>query len=210
MATEDLTTYTEVDGNGDLTVTTSKVDFTTMPANVTDYLYDDKGASHWSGDFNIDFDFELTATNGANVQGILTSISNTVGIPNDSTSFMTYFETSSLTPYLADIDSAGNWDSWAGGSNLSLNTIYYCTLSRTGNTLDWDIYSNSSRTTLVQNITIAITNTAQTFRYVYPVSSIAIGDGSDVTGYVQNLDLNEAVASGIPIFRRRIEARKTA
>ena len=62
MATEDLTTYTEVDAGNDITVTIPKADVVAMPCNVVSYVSGDKGVGHF-GDFEHQFTVHLgTAT----------------------------------------------------------------------------------------------------------------------------------------------------
>jgi len=194
VAIENLATYTEVDAGNDLTVTTTKVDFDTMAANVVDYLYDSKGAAHWSGDFSIDFEHLHSAASGGFSSNFGVSVADSIGdLWTVGTCLSTYVEVTTYLPYVADIDGTGTWDAWTAGSGLTVDTLYYSTFSRTGNTLDWDIYSDSDRTTLVQNITLTIVNTSQTFEYMYAVSSIDVGEVDTITGYVQNIDLKEPI-----------------
>ena len=66
MATQDLTLWTEVDGGGNLTVTAPKADVVTQSNNVDNYVYDDRGAGYYSGDFDHDFELYVSAASGTN------------------------------------------------------------------------------------------------------------------------------------------------
>jgi len=195
MATENLTTYTEVDAGGDLTVTSTRVTHTTMGANVVNYLYDSKGAAHWSGDFVIDFEHYHSQANGGFSSAFLASISDTLGdLYTVGTCLGTYVEGTGFTPYVMDIDSAGNWDAFSSASNLTADTLFYSTMTRDGNTLYWDIYNDSARTDLFDFANITIVNTSQTFEYMFATSSINFAEANTISGYVQNIDLNEVGA----------------
>ena len=203
MATKDLTTLTEVDGGGDLTVTTTKVDVVSQAGNVENYVYDDRGAAYYSGDFDHDFEFYLTTVNASSA-GFLIGVSDQIGTLQNGTTLACAFNSSSLVPYLLDIDSGGNLDLAQTGSALSLATLYYCTFKRVGNALTWILYSDSGRSTIVQTITGTIVNTSQTYQYFYAQSAYNVSDGNTSTYYVQNIDYKEAAggATALP-FRMR-------
>ena len=68
MATEDLTTYIEIDTPGRLTVTADKVDIDHYDQNEDVYLYKDYGANYFNEDWDLIFDFQtdsLGATNNS-------------------------------------------------------------------------------------------------------------------------------------------------
>ena len=208
MSTEDLTTWVETDGGGDLTVTASKVDVVTQLNNVTNRVTLDRGAGYYSGDFDHDFEHNITAASGEPTAFFI-GVSTGLADLRTGFSLACYFETGNLTPYLVDQDSGAATDAFDGGSNLSGATLYYSSLSRVGNTLYWDIYSNSSRTTLVQTMTIAIVNTSENYRYAYAMSGDNDGSSTSFTYFVQNIDFKEAVV-GIQPLRRREMMRRVA
>ncbi len=206
MAIEDLTTWTEVDGGGDLTVTSSKIDVVTQANNVTNYVY--KSLSLGTADYDHDFECYVSVASTGTPTLFFYGVSTGIATLDVGFSISCYVETGSLTPYITDIDSGGTWTTFTAGSNLTISTLYYCTFKRVGNTATWDIYSDSSRTTLVQSISMAISNNTQSYQYVYAESSYNWADASTFSYYVQNVDLKApAPSSGIPILRRRIEAR---
>jgi len=56
MANENFTTYTEVDPSGHMTETATRATSVAMQKPETCYLYKDKGAGHFSGDFEFLFE----------------------------------------------------------------------------------------------------------------------------------------------------------
>ena len=73
MATEDFTTFTEVDGGADITVTTSKIDVVTQPNNVANYVYESKSVG--TANFDWDFEHNVTALAGSNPDAFFVSLS---------------------------------------------------------------------------------------------------------------------------------------
>ena len=194
MATEDLTGFTEVDGGGDLTVTASKVDVATQANNVNNYVHESKSIG--TSDFDWDFEHNVTAVSGTYSTGWFVGCSTTTGTLENGFSIGCVFDSTSITPYLADYDDSVNVDASTAGSNLSLSTLYYSSLSRVGNTLTWDIYTDSGRTSLSQSISMTISNTTASYDEAYAESSYNWGDTSATTYFVQNLDYKEGGGGG--------------
>jgi hypothetical protein len=61
-AYEDLSGYTEDDAGGYLTIATTKVTWASLPRNVDAYLYKDKTANFFTGDFIHEFKAEFTSS----------------------------------------------------------------------------------------------------------------------------------------------------
>ena len=190
MAIEDFTTFTEVDGGSDLTVTSSKIDVVAQPNNVANYVY--KSKSVGTSNFDWDFEHNVTALTGSNPDAFFVALSDQIAELNNGFSLSTSFDSNNYTPYVSDVDDLGNFDAFTAGSNLTTNTFYYSSFSRSGNTAVWDVYSNSGRTTLVQSISLSISNTTASYQYAYGTSAYNWGDTSTATYFVQNLDYKEA------------------
>lgn len=192
--------WTEKDSGGDITVTTNKMDVSTMEKEEDSCVDYDYGEDHF-GNFTHYFEFYFTA-HTPTAYGGLWVLSNTSGatrtdllaadlglqafsIRTGSGERQTYFTNT------AD-DSGDFWE------HLML-TLLYATIERRtapGNAIDFKIYDDSGRTNLL--VTLAVTYEATAFRHLGMVHSSEVAGGY-ITYYVQNLDLNEAVGLSIPI-----------
>lgn len=189
MATEDFTTYTEVDPNGRLTVTASKADVVNAERDEDVYLYKDKGADHFDA-LDILFEIYVGSASAASSFGGM-AISNTVGT-------MAQFATTDMScPGSGGVDylylMRGAFVA-TDYYNCSQDTLYYCTLARAAgnNTATLKIYSDASRTDLLDTLAVAGFSTTK-FRYCYGMANYNSGAATYYhTGYVQDLDLQEA------------------
>jgi len=199
MALEDLTGYTEVDSGTFLSKTSTTATFASMPQNAANYIYDDKGSGHFDNavGFDIDFEHNITAASSSDSRVFTASMSNSIGVLSAQVhSLLALFTGTSPTPTIADIDDAGATDMASSGSTTSTSTRYYNTLALSGTTLDLDIYTDSGRTTLDQNVTGTIINTGYTYQYFYAMSGRGDTGAATISGDVQNIDLNEAAPVG--------------
>lgn len=190
-STEDYTDYTETDPDEVYTVISSKITYTEISRDAANaYVYDDKGSGHFDGDFEHLCEIEWTdqSNNGRTyVWGLGNStniLANThLGLRDGS--------------YLLLTEQGNTSDNTSHGED----TRWYLEIERdesvgTYGTLYCRIYSDSGRTTLVD--TLSVTLAAKTdFRYIFG----AAGDDDNsssrtITGYVQNLDLQESASSG--------------
>jgi hypothetical protein len=64
MAYQDLTTYTEVDPNGHISTTSTRITYTNLAFNEDAYDYSDKGVDHFNGDFTHLLDIKFTGDGG--------------------------------------------------------------------------------------------------------------------------------------------------
>lgn len=188
---EDLSTFTEVDSAGDLTVATYRVDYDTMRRDASAYLYKDYGAGNFT-DFEIQFEMEITAA-GNQANNMIAGVSNTVGTLSDHDSagdglvIVGYNSgASALGLYLIDYPTLNNDSYITASASISL---LYCTLTRSGTTATLDLYSDASRTTLVDSLSVTCATTA--YRYLYAVASLGSGvSGSiTITGHNKNFEI---------------------
>jgi len=199
MALEVPNSYSsQVDNGSDLTIDSTSVSFDTMAQNVVDYVADDKGSGHFSGDFNFESEFIVTAATASDSRVFYHSLSNNLGALSAQThSLLALVTGASATPTIADIDDAGATDMSSTGSALSLNTRYYDIFKRVGNTLTWEIYTNSGRTALDQSVSGTIVNTSYTYQYFYAMSSRADSGAATISGDIQNIDLQEVADTNV-------------
>lgn len=199
---EDLTTYTEVDGPGVLTVTSTRVTALNADDDQTYYVYKDFGVGFFNG-FDINFEIYMDALSlgsGRLLMGLANSINNwaqwgvtTVGVT---------FEANAGTPNEIEL-----WRGYIGGVDTYTNaqdaTIYYCSLKRTADsdTVTLEIYSDSNRQNLVDILSVVGYGSGTRYRYFYAAASAGSGiGGRDFDGYNQNFDIIPIPVTGKPIF----------
>jgi hypothetical protein len=186
MPNEDLIGFAKVDPNSHLTVTSSKVTAVDLTRNEDAYVYKDFGADYFDG-LDIDFEFYLDSVSEGNGRA-------TFGLTNDvddSASWTGAYIKVRLkkgAPSTVILDIGGSEDSY----NISDDTMYYCTMQRSaGNdTVYLYIYSDASRTTLLDTLTMTGAGTSK-YQYLFAICSWNSGNNIDWDGYVQNIDLNE-------------------
>ena len=192
MALEDFTTYTEVDGQNKLTVAANTITWTDLYDNAQDaHVYKDMGVGHF-GDFEHLVSCDYTALNaGAYVFGWV--LANQVGNPypdyTDSLYLRLYDRnTGADNVALVSREDGATTDSDSYGAEISGVRLYH-TIERIGAVATCKIYSDASRTNLLD--TLSITSTEVTFRYVYGFANLESGDGRYYSGHVYDLDLQE-------------------
>ena len=156
MANLDLTTFTEVDSAGDITVTSAQAAFDTMRRDAVSYVYDDLGAGYFT-DFHLEFEVKIDSVSGFTGHVLLAGISNTVGTfddqltANDGIMFTVYSDSGALR-FDLDCRSTDDTDSYVDGGTSS--NLLYCTFERVGTAATIKIYSDCGRTTLVDTLSI--------------------------------------------------------
>ena len=197
MATEDFTTYTEVDPDTALTVTTSNIDATNQEGDTDAYVRDSKGANHF-GDFEhlVENLLNSSTSNGANcvIWGI-----------TDGSSTSAECDTANEGILVTQTNNGGNYTQIAcrdytndnSDSSLSglkgLDYHYYLTIERSSTTFTVKIYSDSGRSVLEDTLTI--TCGTDTYEYIYGYANRGSGGGSTyIYSDVWDLDLQEAEA----------------
>lgn len=198
MATEDLTTYTEVDPDGDLSATSSTLTVSTNNNRIaTTYFYKDAGASHFT-DFDIDFEFNVTVSQDV-AFGTLCSVANTLGdtkaVDTASTGIYIATEEAGATNDVFLVDSLGDFV-FSTGISISRSTTYYVTFTRVGTTATLNIFTDSGRSSHVSGSPVTLTVATTALRYVYLYSSYDddAGGSDDFSCTIANLDLNEVAA----------------
>ena len=203
MAIENFTTYTEVDAQGFLTVTTNKATGLNVHGDVTDHdciLYKSFGVDHFNA---LDVDFEIYVENqGGDARYGMAgmAISNTV---DD-------FRGGASTDIAVLGQPRGSNVAWVRlfrGNSVADDTFigavvtpYYCTMTRAaGNdSVTVDVYDDSGRTNLVDTLVVAGYSTTK-YRYAFGFTNN--NDGTTplrlFNGYIQNLDLKETTEQAV-------------
>ena len=207
MAEEDFGTYTEVDPNSRITVTTRRVTWTALAQNEDAYVYKDKGIDFFSGDFAHHMTVHTSAVSGTARNGYwaLTNIlDDLTGIDTANGSYLALrleYTTPTLSFRLSEVDSGTYRES--GSITISLNTTYYLTVERdesvgTYGTLYLSIFSDAAKTTQVgATRSIALNTSKKDFRYVHAGITFNNGNSNSATGYTENLELLGATDPGV-------------
>jgi hypothetical protein len=213
MANTDFTTWTEyVDDNNSLSRTAARTTIVNLRRIDSAVQYKDMGVSYISGNYTHYFEAYIDSN------GVHDAVA-TLGFSTDNTRD---------GRQIFDLGT-GSWEGcwgydWTGinrqlrpayvhngALNVTTNTValaddtlYYCTLTRTNNNLNIKIYSDSNRTVLVDNKTVALP-TANDYRYAH------IGGWDDnnsaakwFNGYYQNYDFGETVVGIVNLSRSRM------
>jgi hypothetical protein len=210
---EDFTTYTEHDEAYRLTVTSSKITAASWNSWLEyGWVNKDFGAAYFDGDFTHQFEAEWTGYTGDDTLIGCWMLSNDDGDVYDlisaDKSFVWIYgrqtDTNVITIHVEVIE-GGDSVSADTSINLSFNTLYYITVTRDhdGGTNEKGLYTVTIRTTshsgdVVDTITAEADAEQNSFRYVYGIVSYDFGSGVSrtISGYVQNLNLNEGAPSG--------------
>jgi len=191
---QDLSTYAEVDPDGDLTIGEAgnvRCTFDTMLRSVAAYLTKDFGAGHF-GNYTHDFDCFVSATSSFTAHADLWGVSNAAGTFADRATGQTvywYYSGTGSIQYLNLREmSTGASDAYVA----TLSTPYYCTAVRAGTAGSCEIYDAPGRLIgdLLDTLTAVVANT--TYRYHIALASREASGPPSITGYVENHDLHEA------------------
>lgn len=193
---EDFTTYTEKDDNNRATVTTSRITVASMPSTEDVYIYKDKTANFYDGDFTFAVTIKLTAADADGHQYVwmvANLIDDTKGIDDASGDFLAAFFYSFGGIYYIAIRECDGGSVVSDFYICSLNTVYYLTITRdesvgTYGTLYCYIYSDADRTNLLDTPTLTLRTSKKDFRYLYGLNNRNSGtSGRTISGYSENL-----------------------
>lgn len=210
MANEDFTSYIELDPAGKITKTASKVDAVNVIRSDGDaYVYDDKGVDYVTDgtDFEWLYEYYMYSASGGNGQALNLSISDKIDDGNNvdgqiATSLMYGF--SSFKSVTARRVLRARHD---GGSqtvseiNILVDTLYYESFQKdnavgANGTLYNYLYTDSNRTNLAFTLTLTLSSTQGSLRYLYPFAGWArAGQSFTHSSYLQNLDLQGVLDS---------------
>jgi hypothetical protein len=184
---ENYTTYTEIDEDGDITVTDYTITFDTMRRDAISRVQFDYGANFFD-EFQHELDVNMTDIEA--------------GDASDRSSPMVWAVANSLGPWVGDVqnsDSIAVWINQVGATDdqyqfhitwfeagalqdqvigivRNVNEEVYLVMNRTDDDFFLAVYSDSSRSTL--NETLTILNVANTqFRYLYGL--LNVGSAND-------------------------------
>lgn len=184
-APEDLTTFTETDPSGWVTVTSNQVSFAGMQRTPVTTVYKDYTASYF-GNFVVNFETEITAS-ATDALAIVCAISNINNagygglIGQDACAC--WFDNSggNLSAIIQQYN-PNSTDSFSIGA--AIHGHRYNTFMRSGTTLTWNIYTDPGRTTLEDSLTV--TGTTTRYRYMNALGNRGAAGTAAITGYTKN------------------------
>lgn len=202
MALEDYTTYTEVDPNSKIGVTSNTITANGIETNFDAYVYDDKGAAFFDEDYSQELDFQKTGGSSGNQFVYIWGLANVVA---GGRALLTSYQAHQIiifgsNPVVRLLECRGGSFVSDDSIALSLNTRYWLTMIRdesigANGQLQCFIYSDSGRTVLVDTVSVLLAS-KQDFRYVYAINSDNHGSASSWSGDIQNLDLGVVAVAG--------------
>ncbi len=209
MAVEDFTTYTEVDPNSRITVTSTKVTWTLIQRNEDAYVYKDKGVDFFSGDFTINLTYRHT---GGSVQGapivnawaLTNLIDDEQGIIDASGDFLGLHVSAitSTTPSNIGLQEGDGGTRYIGinGFRAVIDTDYYLKIVRdesvgTYGTLYLYTYSDAARTILLNTDTLTLHSSKKDYRYLFALLSRNSGEVWSQSAFTENLEIVYNVTS---------------
>lgn len=211
---EDLTTYTELDPNGHITVDSPiKISLAGLTRQETARVSSDKGVAFFDGDFTHTMDFVYTSTVSnqflcfwqlSNIdddpQNIDIGGGDTINVQSNqqgANAHIDMHEVVAGSRVIADYNDGAA----SSGTRRWITVVRDESIGSFGE-LSFKVYSDSGRTNLLTTKTLTLRE-KEDFRYVAAASSFSDGSPAGFTGDVQNFDLGIAVVS-IPRVGERI------
>jgi len=212
MPFENFTTYTEEDPLSRLTVTSSKVTCTQMRRDDDCWVVKDKGTDHFDSDFEHLLKAEYTEfTNntigGWQINWMLANLAGTFyDIRTDNSDDCLQVDTvwynagSQIILILTECVAGTPYSD--GSGSIAEDTPVYLRVKRdegvgTYGTLYGYVYSDAARTTLEDTMVLTL-HEKEDFRYIYGMNSFGEASAAQyISGYTENLDLQEAVGRAI-------------
>ena len=189
---EDYTTYTETDPNNRFSVAENSIEVTALSQNEDAYVYDDKGAGHFT-DFEHLVETNFDSFTGGDfprlvVWGVANAIDDASGWATGLACYwLVYAGASNKRLYIED--TADGSKDYA--NSLSYPLWHYLTIDRSSSTITVYIRTGSHSGTLFDAISTSV-SAATSYRYLYAASSWNVGNSRNITGDIRNLDLQEA------------------
>ena len=195
---EDLTTYTEVDPDSKLTVTAAKVAAAGLERGVSSYVYKDKGAAHFNGDFEHKCEITCASVSGLGIMypwALANAINDINSIDVAGGDALLAWDLYGTNIRIGEVVAGTRYDDEY--TLAGTGTKYYLRIKRdesvgTYGTLYCYIATGNyddEGGTLEDTLALGL-HEKEDFRYAYAASSYGAGTGT-FTGDAENLDLQE-------------------
>ena len=184
-----LSSYTEVDAGGYLTVGTYRVTATNIPTNAAAYLYKDFGAGYFNA-ISHRFSFKITGMSADNCTVFVYGLTNSVATLYSGAGWKTtlyvvragglyylYLRTYNGTSVITD-----------DYMQISLNTQYYIDVSHLvdSSVFTVKVYSDSAYSNLLDTLVIDTNYNKTTWRYLHALGGAGAGVTNVCNGYTEN------------------------
>jgi hypothetical protein len=200
MALEDFATYTEVDPNTRISApATYRVTWAGLTENEDAYVYKDKGAAFFSGDFTHYVTIHISSVDDG-VRGAMWALTNSLddltGIDAANGSYLALrleYDSPTMGLKITEVDSGTYRESAA--ITISEDTNYYLKIVRnesvgTYGTIYLYVYTDDQRTALQSAAkSLALNSSKKDFQYVHAVITYDNNDNDAYSGYVENMEL---------------------
>lgn len=204
--------FTEVDPNGRLAVTLNRVTAAALTRNETAYVYRDRGAAFYAGDFLHQVDVRATAYTGDGmavlwaIADVLSDRANGSWGGGNALDVFAFHYLGAYRLYLEERESAVSYQDYM---EISVNATYYLEIERdeavgTYGTLYCRVYASAADRAAgsgaLDTLSLAL-HAKRDHRYLYALASSNAASGSvNLSGYAENLnlvtDLDSCQASG--------------
>ena len=203
MAYEDFTTYTEVDPNSHLTVTANRITSSSLTQNETAYVYKDKGVDYYNG--ALEFGLTVEVDNRTIIDGSGGPL-EFFALTNDLNDIWTLQSTGKSLIYIFTVGSSfyasvrhngtlvgeaiANIPSFTWGTPYYLTVKRYVDYDASNDAISIEVYSNSSRTTLIDSdISLINKSNRDSFRYIHGSQSFNTSGFNNIltSGFTENL-----------------------
>jgi len=194
MAYENLTTYTKVDPNSDLTITSDTCSFDTLDNGANTWVYKDFTLDYFDEDLFHQIQVNISADTGGYGRAIIWSLTNAITdfkscVDGLGIALRNYGGNKLITLY--ERNDSNEYDD---SGNYSESTDYYLTIERDESIGDYGrlycyIYDDINRTNLLDTLQLDLHEKVD-FRYLFCLQRLGgSGSGSTYTGYIKNLNL---------------------
>ncbi|KKN75035.1 hypothetical protein LCGC14_0385370 [marine sediment metagenome] len=202
MAIEDFNTYSETDPGSMIVKGTRRVEWTDLTRNKEAYVWKDKTAGFFDGDFTHYLTIRVTADlSESNAQFNYWALANVVdewkGIEDASEDMLAIAHSHPTSPdrielNVIEVDGGARYGSV--DYVMTLNTNYYLKIVRdesvgTYGTIYCYIYSDAARTTLLATISVTLHSSKKDFRYIYGVMTYNGATPHKASAYSEDLEL---------------------
>ena len=197
-ATENYTTYTEVDPEGWVTIDSStKIIAANLGCDTDTYVYKDYGISYFGSSFNHSFNVNFSTPYNEGGIGYIWALANDIddiwGIRSDGSNpdviwvSGTWYDEGNEYVRLYVGEDNGTTYQLDKIEELECDTTYYCSINRSnsGGTLTLYVYSDEARTTQVSGSPASVShNTDSTFRYCYATNNHNNGNTLNTINFI--------------------------
>lgn len=199
---ESFATFTVVDEDSDLTVAGTRVDWDTLRRDAVTYMYKDYGVDYFQN-FVINFEFKIDHTD-IDAGGNIIYVGNTIGTlqdvidASDGLAMWSYGSGigENLQFRLKDFAGAVSAEIYSDGGTSS--NLLYCTLSRSGDLLVFEMFSDEARETEIATVVYGDASISDAYRYIGCVGNRddSAQPSDTFTGYLQSLEIIETNYDG--------------